>query len=315
MTTVVRDTKHAHNTPHCRLQAGGLTVSSPATAGGEDRLGTLGCMNVVSRWHRQACGEMFPPLDAGGLESDASVISTDSGGGFREGAVAGAVSGDEKGGAEQRQRLATTGHRGESNGGEAAAVGPAAISRLVVSFEEATERVQDLRRDVSDLLGMMRVNAAPNQTKFHYFMAHHYPFHRVKISHQAERGLLDYMAIIEGYSLSEADFNLLVSSFSCFLSDFATSASAAGLGNVGVDIATGPPRQDGILVLETTGAAAAAAAQEEELLKAFVNCSSVDPLHDVWLTMLENKFEPSETVCRGAIEPCLNKAWAEVRAS
>lgn len=47
-------------------------------------------------------------------------------------------------------------------------------------------------------------------------------------------------------------------------------------------------------------------------LQASVNCSLVHPLHDVWMTLLDQGFQPSETICRGPTGPCLSRALAEL---
>lgn len=128
------------------------------------------------------------------------------------------------------------------------------------------------------------------------------PFHRVNPLRRAERGALDEVAIIEGFRLSEVDFNRVVVSFSCFL--FSTVSESPRQG--GVQVAEGG--EEDILALKTTAA-------EEEGLIASVNCSLVESLHDVWEALLENKFDPSETVCHGPVEPCLERALAEDRSS
>lgn len=263
------------------LRASGYMVDPLAsTEDGDGQLGSFRCMALMGRWYRQACVEMFPPLIFG-TGSDPIAAG-------RDGEDAAGMAGkkiDDGGGDDEEhlQRMAITDHRSEPpSRGEA------------MTFEEATRRVEGIHRDLSDLLGMMRVDVAPRQERWTYYLAHHYPFHQVNPLNRAERGPLDEVAIIEGYRLSEADFNRLVPALSCFLSD--TAAAVAERGREG--------KEENIVVLKTTAA-------EEERLQALVNCSTAESLHDVWMALLKDKFEPSETVCRGPIGPCLERLLAE----
>lgn len=288
---------HPHKITCELLRAAGYTADlMPTTEDGEyHQHGSFHCMAIVRRWYRQACAEMFPPLDFG-AESNPNAVGRDG----DDAGVAGKHSNDGRGDDEQRRRMAIADRRGEPTRGES------------ITFEEATRRVEGIHRDLSSLLGAMRVDVAPSQKRWSYYLAHHYPFHRFDPLHRAERGPLDEVAIIEGYRLSEADVNRLVLAFSCLLSDAA--AAVAARGHEGRGTAPEPPRhgelaeggEEAVLVLTTTAA-------EEERLQASVNCSLVESLHGVWEALLENKFDPSETVCQGPIGPCLERALAENR--
>lgn len=295
----VCDVLHPHKLSCEMLRVSGYSVVPTASAEDEgDQLASFRCMAVMRRWYQQACVEMFPPLDLGTAGSNPAAAEGDPdgrGGGSRIMNDAGRLD-------VQRQRVAIANRSSERSGSDAP------------TFEEATRRVEGIHRDLSDLLGMMRVDVAPTEKRATYFLSHHYPFHRVNPLRRAERGPLDEVAVVEGYRLSEADFNRLVLSFSCFLS--ATTAALAERGHAGGGAASAPPRQGGvpegeeedqdILVLKTTAA-------EDEGLQAVVNCSLVESLHDVWEAILENKFDPSETVCHGPIRPCFDRALAENR--
>lgn len=318
------------------LRASGLM--SPLTTTGDDGrkpLDHLACMNIMNRWHRQACAEMFPPLEHDSSTSD--VVRRDQ---KRSGSAGGKVKGHAVGDADdggrgqdkQRQRGDTDGGPGETIVREAATTHrtTAATDAHIVSFEEATRLVKGIRRDLNDLLGTMRLHVAPKQDQRNYFLAHHYPFHQAQTNPlDRERGLLDQIAIIEGYFLSEADFNRLAVAFSCLLSDAAGAGSGPGVGEEGKEwggnlssesrrtegeegdgvrearAARGSEERDtNLVVLETTAA-------EEEDLQAVVDCSLVESLHDIWMSLLDTKFEPSETVCRGPAGPCLQRAIEE----
>lgn len=315
----VCDVLHPHKLSCEMLRVSGYAAApaaSAASAGdGDDLLTDFRCMVVMRRWYQRACVEMFPPLDLGTVSSPAEFEKRDA-----DGAGRARVASVEDGRFDaQRQRVAVANRRSEPTGGGE-----------LLTFEEATGRVDGIHRDLSDLLGMMRVDVAPAEELRTFFLAHHYPFHRVDPLRRAERGPLDEVAIVEGYRLSEADFSRLTLSFSCFLSA-TTAALALALaerdraGEGGAASAPpGPPRQGGVanlggrggdsgddkdtLVLKTT-----AAEEEKEGLRAVVNCSLVESLHDVWGALLENKFDPSETVCHGPFRPCLERALAEDR--
>lgn len=256
------------------------------------------CSTVMKRWYGQACVQMFPPLDLGTGYSPVAVERGGDGAG-----VAGRTFKDDGKTDVQRQSMAIADHRSEASEASRG-------ETTAVTFEEATGRVEGIHRDLSDLLATMRVYVAPTHKRVPYFIAQTYPFHRADPLRPAEPGVLDEISIIEGYRLSEADLNRLLLAFSCFLS------GTAEQGHDGRGRAPKPPGQQGgiqaaeggeedTLVLKTT-------APEEEGLIALVNCSLVEPLHDVWGALLENNFEPSEPVCHGPIGPCFERALAEV---
>ena len=286
---------HPHKISCEMLRAAGYMADPTAsTEVGDDQLGGFRCPAVMQRWYRQACVEMFPPLDLGTGYGDGA---GESGRSFIDG---------ERTDAELQRMAIADRLRSEPS---------SEPSRdEVVTFEEATGRVEGIHQGLHDLLATMRVDVAPTHKPSSYFLAHHYPFHRVDPLRRAERGLLDEIAVIEGVRISKADINRLVLAFSCFLAGATTVERGHEVGGRAPE----PPGQGGaqqvddgdkddiILVLKTTAA-------EEEGLIASVNCSLVESLHDVWGVLLENKFEPSETICRGPIGPCLERAMAEDR--
>ncbi|CAM9776594.1 unnamed protein product [Ectocarpus sp. 12 AP-2014] len=326
---------HPHKLACEMLRASGLMGPLTAATGGGQ---PSSCLDMMNRWHRQACVEMFPPhgyrtkggpeaTADGGEGKEARLVGGEPGGG-RELRDGGRGGGED----EQRQPVATV-HRSK-DGGEApwagAAGGTAAAKTL--SFEEATRRVEGVNGNLSDLLGAMRIHVSPTQERLEYYVAHHYPFHQVNPLRRPDRGPLDQIAVIEGYRLSQADFNRLALSFSCFLSDAAATADGKenasprgpaldrftdeegkreaaspssqpyddgeGTGGRGGDV---EDIEEHVLVLNTT-------ADEKEGLQAAVNCSLIESLHDVWVSLLDNKFEPSEEICRGPAGPCLHTA-------
>ncbi|CAM9828508.1 unnamed protein product [Ectocarpus sp. 6 AP-2014] len=333
---------HPHKLACEMLRASGLMDPLTAAIGGGQ---PSSCLDMMNRWHRHACVEMFPPHDyrtEGGSEAtaddsgegkNARLVGGEPGGGmeFRDGG---------RGGREDEQRQpAPTVHRSRG-GGEAAWAGAAGgtAAAKTLSFEEATRRVEGVNGNLSDLLGAMRIHVSPTQERLEYYVAHHYPFHQVNPLRRPDRGPLDQIAVIEGYRLSQADFNRLAVSFSCFLSDAAATADgkeggsprgpderrghtfdrfadeegqreAASSSSQGYDDSEGTGGRGGdvedieenVLVLKTT-------ADEEEGLQAAVNCSLIESLHDVWVSLLDNKFEPSEEICRGPAGPCLHTA-------
>eukprot|EP00752_Nemacystus_decipiens_P011187 g9941.t1 len=294
---------HPHKLSCEMLRVSGNTAGPED--GGDDELANFRCMAVMRRWYQQACVEMFPPADdnSSGKELGPVAVERDDVGddGEDAGVTGRTFNGIGRIDAQrQRKTIAGRDHRRQ----------PGRTGEAIMTFEEATGRVEGIHRDLRDLLALMRVEAAPTHERRDYFLAHHYPFHRLNPLRRAERGPLDQVAVIEGYRLSEADFNRLVLAFSCFLS------GAVERGHEARGTASAPPRgqeggvqapeggdEEGILVLKTTAA-------EAEGLQALVNCSLVEPLHDVWMGLLENKFEPSETVCHGPVEPCLERALA-----
>lgn len=358
----VCDVLHPHKFTCEMLRASGLmdpflttTTGYDDDDEGESSINMFSCMNTVNRWHRKACAEMFPPLkrnhDISTEESDVGVKGdeekrSDAVRGSKEGYAVGGVNDGGRGEEKQRHQHGTTtaagGGRGETIVREAAATTPlltvAADTHTIVSFEEATRQVNGTRRDLNDLLRAIKVHVAPKQDRRNYFLAHHFPFFQAQADPLTrERGLLDQIAIIEGYSLSEVDFNRLALAFSCLLSD---AGAGTGTGGDAAEEDGGERRgnnpssefrineeeeheQEGVsearrvaggnreistssppVVLRTTAA-------EEEGLQAVVDCSLVDSLHDVWMSLLENKFEPPETVCRGPSGPCLQRALKE----
>lgn len=320
---------HPHKFACEMLRASGLMGPLTTTGdGGGKPPDVLACMDMMNRWYRQACAEMFPPLEHNNTRTGSDAVTGDeersgSVGGNKEGYVIGGVDAGGRSKEKQRQRDTTSGGRGKTTIRESATTPlatAAATEAHIVSFQEATGLVKGIRRDLSDLLGTMTVHVTPKQDRREYFLAHHYPFHHAQTNPlNRERGLLDQIAIIEGYSLSEADFNRLALAFSCFLSD--TSSAGAGReaeegwGQQGGTLSSEEhevrkARKDGgsgerdTLVLKTTAA-------EEGGLQAVVDCSLVESVHDVWISLLDNKFEPSQTVCRGPVEPCLERAIKE----
>lgn len=209
-------------------------------------------------------------------------------------------------------------------------------SANVVSFQEATGRLEGMRRKLVELGEAVRIHVDPRQDPSTFFMAHHYPFHQVN------GGPRDEIAIIEGFRLSQADFNRVAIAFACLLSvdgrdeaEEIIRAEAGGAaddlrdldrrsprtttghdigsaggsfeGLVGTGEAKSAPRngtggKKSTLVLDTTAAAGGDSA------RALVNCSLVDPLHDVWMALLDKQFEPAEPICRGPSAPCLDRA-------
>lgn len=267
----------------CEMLRGSGLAAHPIVALTEDvdgKLASFGCMALMRRWHKQACVEMFPPFDLG---TGSNPVAVGRGG---DGTGVNSRNSDDGRRVDGEQRELSRG--------------------AAMTFEEATGRVEGIHGDLRELLGMMRVDVAPAQGRWSYFLAHHYPFHRANPLHPAERGPLDEVAVIEGYRLSRADFNKLALAFSCFLFD--TIAALAERDHRGRGTSE-PPRpggaavggQEDVLVLRTTAAA-------EEGLQALVNCSLVESLHDVWALLLENKFEPPETVCHGPVGPCVERA-------
>ncbi|CAM9607484.1 unnamed protein product [Ectocarpus fasciculatus] len=344
---------HPHKLACEMMRASGLMgpLTAAAAGGGQP----TSCLDMMNRWHRQACVEMFPSRDyraeEGGSEAtaegeegkNAKLVNGEPGGG-RELRDGGRGGGED----EQRQPVPVA-HRSKA-GGEAAWAGAAVgAAAKPLSFEEATRRVEGVNGNLSDLLGAMKIHVSPTQERLEYYVAHHYPFHHVNPLRRPDRGPLDNIAVIEGYRLSQADFNRLALSFSCFLSDAAATADGKGDGwprgpgerrgrvfdnlvdkegereaaslssQVYDDDGTGGSGGGGdgdddvedieehVLVLKTTAA-------EEEGLQAAVNCSLTEPLHDVWVSLLDNKFEPSEEICRGPAGPCLDTATPKEEA-
>lgn len=341
----VCDVLHPHKLTCEMLRASGLMAPLTTTAGDEEKpIDFFPCMNTVNRWHREACAEMFPPLehDKDSSTEDSDAIRRDeeersgSVGGGKEGHAVGGVNGGGWGEEKQRQHGTTAaGARGEIIVREAAVTTPlptttATDTQNIVSFEEATGLVNGTLRDLSDLLGAIKVHVAPKQDRRNVFLAHHFPFFQTQANPlKRERGLLDQIAIIEGYSLSEADLNRLALAFSCLLADVAGVGAGGGVeeedgGEWGGGNPSSEPQiteeQQGVREVRAAGGSRErttspvvlrTTAAEEEGLQAVVDCSLVDSLHDVWMSLLANKFEPSETVCRGPSGPCLQRVLEE----
>lgn len=305
---------HPHKIECEMLRVSGLMgPSTTPEGGGGEASEAVSCADVMNRWYRQACIEMFPPLEQGAKSERSEAVEVggemDSSGwirgevGGRSNVVGGVGDDVERGGDETRS---------EETPGPAAASAGAANGARIVSFDEATRRVSGVQEDLRDLLGSMKVHANPKQSSLNYFVAHHYPFQRVN------GGPLDEVSIIEGNRLSEADFHGLALSFSCLLSNITndmreTETDAVLLSPIHARVTRGVGHGDGpgadnaedeMLVLKTT-------APEEESLDALVDCSLVAPLHDVRISLLDHTFEPSETICRGYAGPCLDRARAE----
>lgn len=221
-------------------------------------------------------------------------------------------------------------HNGRTSGGSSGHVAtPPAGAIAMVSFQEATGRLQDIRRSLRELRGAIKTYATPRKPRFTHFFAHHYPFH------QTGGGPHDEIAIIEGFRISESDFNRIARGLACLLSDIEreeldpekTYCAGDRLGDCDEDPSratidrrtfdrgsskddspdgeggAAPIHGDGarnMLTLRTIGAEGGGLD--------VVNCSAVDSLRDVWISLLDHDFDPPESICRGSITPCLDRA-------
>lgn len=314
------------------LHAGGLIDSATR------------CADVVNRWHRGACLEMFPPLPLGGDTSAQENVGAARGSshGVPGPATGGHGNDGERNDVERLDEseafvsnmVVSDAHdegkdsREENFGRRADEISAIrrkhgddrgvklASGNSVVSFDEATDRLDGMRRDLREMGEAIRVHVSPRENSFDFFGAHHYPFQKV------DGGPLDFIATIAGFRLSEADFNAIALAFACLLSDAGlgdgTAEEAeggakdpirrAGEKTPGEEAAPGGSRSGGTkpsgrLVLKTTA--------EAGDVHAIVNCTLVNPLHVVSIALLDKEFEPSEVVCRGRVEPCLSRAQAE----
>lgn len=229
-------------------------------------------------------------------------------------------------------------HRGRTSGGRSGhgQVAPGG-GTAVVSFAEATNRSEGVRRNLRELLGAIRTYAVPSEPRFPYFLAHHYPFH------QTDGGPHDQIAIIEGFRMSEIDFNRIARGFACLLYDTEHEESepeeeeeeacaGEGLG----DRDGSPSRttghhgnndenllEDVFLTGEERPASTGGGGRARNMLRIrtvgtggggiyAVNCSRVDSLQDVWVALLDQKFDPPESICRGPTEHCLDRAMKTI---
>ncbi|CAM9756814.1 unnamed protein product [Hapterophycus canaliculatus] len=308
---------HPHKIECEMLRVSGLMGPSATSDGGGGAASeVISCTDVMNRWHRQACVKMFPPIQdfsAEGGRSEAAEVGGDEKG-------ADLIHGEPANLAEKESNVvgyvmddsARGGHETRSERAPGAAAPATAFGARDVSFEEATRRVDGVQSNLRDLLEAMKIHTNPEQTYLNYFVAHHYPFY------QPNGGPLDEVSIIEGYRLSEVDFNRLALSFSCLLSDVThelrqieTAGPTSPISDRvhgGVGDGDRPGADDAaedMLILKTT-------ARQEGGLEALVNCSLVPPLHEVRVSLLDHTFEPSETICRGSARPCLDRARAEL---
>lgn len=359
---------HPHKLTCQMLQWAGLIDPQAPTDGRQTPIAP--CTYAVTRWHRRACLKMFPPfydkdstsasLQQGGVRSDTAVAGVtrsrgDSGdGGGRddgekdssgENELQGVGESDAgfDGGTDSidegrfRDRRGQEEHRGctsdgSSGHGEAASAGGTSM----MSFEEATGRLEGIRRSLGELRRAMRTYAAPSEPRFTHFLAHHYPFH------QTGGGPHDEIAIIEGFRISEADFNRIARGFACLLSDAEreepeTTEEEACTGEGLGDCAGSPSKitgqrckngedslEDDSLAWEEEPASTSGGgggARSVLTLKTVgagdggmdaVNCSRVDSLHDVWMALLDQVFDPPESICRGPVAPCLDRAMRTI---
>lgn len=231
-------------------------------------------------------------------------------------------------------------HRGRTSGGSSGhgQVAPDG-GTAVVSFAEATDRLEGVRRSLRELRGAIRTYAAPSEPRLPYFLAHHYPFH------QTDGGPHDQIAIIEGFRMSETDFNRIARGFACHLYDAEREESepeeeeeeeacaGEGLGDRdgSPSRTTGRHGKNDENLLEDvflTGEERPASTRgggggARNMLRIrtvgtgdggiyAVNCSRVDSLQDIWVALLDQKFDPPESICRGPTEPCLDKAMQTI---
>ena len=360
---------HPHKLTCQMLQWAGLIDPRARIDGRQNPIAP--CTYTVTRWHRRACLEMFPPfydknstytpLQQDGVRSDTAVAGvTRSRGG--SGDVGGGDDGEEESGGENkllgvgesngdfdgdtgsideggfavgrfRDRRGQEEHRGFTSGGssghgEAASAGGAAV----VSFEEATDRLEGIRLSLRELRRAVRTYAAPSEPRFAFFLAHHYPFH------QTGGGPHDEIAIIEGFRMSETDMNRIARGFACLLSDAEREESELIEGEActgeGLDECAGSlsrttgqrcksgedPLEDDSLAGEEEPASTSGGDGDGRHILTLgtvgagdggvdaVNCSRVDSLHDVWMALLDQEFDPPESICRGPVAPCLKRA-------
>lgn len=355
------------------LHASGLIDALPAAQGVST---ALECAMVVNQWYRRVCLEMFPPLDnentpepfsqrreaenvkavnyTGGIDHGAS-WGKKNGGFLADGVSRNDGSFDDEfarrrvvgpsfpssrgdGSSEIGRREGH--HRRIVDNGKISVQEAVERGSAVVSFDEATRRLKGISRDLNNLREAIRIHASPQQDPWPFIGAHHYPFHQVN------GGVWDVISVIEGFRLSEVDFNRIALAFACVLRYNERNIAGEGIGHgtsannrrneddrlfpgagrhYGGGNSTGSSFEDLVeagegkptptrgsdsardtLVLKTVVTSAGG-----EDVDAIVNCSLVDPLHDVWMTLMEKGFEPSEPICRGNSDPCLNKALAE----
>lgn len=249
------------------------------------------CVVTVYDWYRRSCAEMFPPLDtllltptAPPRESAARLDIFPRRGSYRvNGGAGNPKDGDRLNASSGGFHLGTVGDL--ANG-----VAESGASRIpMVSFQEATGRLEGVRHALRNLGRSIKVNANPRQDLSSFFVAHHYPFHEVK------GGSLDEIAVLAGFMLSESHFNRLGVSFACLLDNAGREPETPSQDS------QGGPRQPRTtaLVLDIT--------EPERRQKATVNCSLVESMQDISLALLDHEFEPSETICRGYSRPCLDR--------
>lgn len=302
----------------CQLLVSGLLID-PAM---------VKCSDVMNRWHRNACREMFPPL----VENDADIqITPETSKAARNGFN---VPGDanlthveddrthhawqDNHNTEATMGVLATRSPGESMSEIAPAATDTAIGEnenqtltpLVVSFEEATRRDEGILEDIRRLREAIRVRALPIKDPSNFFIAHHYPLH------QTNGGPLDAISTIACFRLSQEDLNRIAVAFACSLSDVETGNIFKGESEIIEELEPmstknafdsdyrNPERDPLPLVLGKD--------DTEDGLRAKANCMLVESLHDIWMkVLLRNEFEPSEPVCRGPVMPCFQKAVLE----
>lgn len=257
------------------------------------------CVRTVYAWFHRACAEMFPPLDTLQVPRITRTRTTTT----------------------------TTTTPTTQLSTQAAAL---------VTFEDATRKLEGVPGSLRDLSLSIKVAANPSRSVKPYFVAHHYPFNKVD-----DADSHDEIAVMAGFVLSMEDFNRLALALACALdaaaggngpesqgetegfTDSSGIGAQASIRREDTPLVSSPPPTTinlsasptattttklppttitvdaALLVLRTTA--------PDDRLQAKVNCSLVDSLQGISLTLLDREFEPSETVCRGIVGPCLDR--------
>lgn len=315
---------HPHKISCELLQSSGLI----GTMQDRDRERQLHCATIMYDWHRRVCREMFPPRRDGVvslLNKSSAGISNAWGGAtpvVSGSKSSGMVGGGKGGGSEEgsvikeaEAKVSTLGEAMQHNTDPQA--GDSSRISSGETFQQVTGRLSGLQNSLRQLSRGIRVHARPRQDHGEYFVAHHYPFH------QANGGPRDEIAIIGGFRLSEADFNRVATATAClldragwrgeasrttvddkFISTESTDMIGAKNELSGLVAGSSPFADDElqatkVLTLGTTLAGRASIAT--------VDCSMVESIHDVWMSLLDKEFEPTETTCRGYVGPCLER--------
>lgn len=331
---------HAHKLTCQLLLSTGLvdhetTAAAAAASGGS----VIGCAEAVNAWHRGACLEMFPPLSQGSSGPKSSPPKETTNANDALDADTEGVQNREDGGSRGIGGTAGSGNGAVIVSFEEATGRLHGIRRILRELGEAIRIHPTPRRDPSSffmahhypfhqsnggprdqiavIAGFRLSEAVFNQfaLSFACLLSEAGREERGGTEEEEEGEEEEYddggtgRAAAGKIDRDRRDSNHTDSSSTGISFDDVVGAGTeaepttpvhggASAGSINSSTSTRGAAQ-ALLLLKTTS--------ERGDLRAEVNCSLVDSMHDLWMGLLEQELEPSEPICRGDAGQCLER--------